>query len=239
MPSEVVVSRWMIAHARSVRAPEPADAVPAILPAVASPFRLATPHHQRRRRPGAGGTGLWIQQVRGVQPHKQSRCAPAAGARGRCHVQPDALRHVGDDLRQPATDRVDTERTSGRRTVRLGGRSRSPAEGTWARRRLILRASRCGSVPAGSGRMKRTDLARPLAVTTVPPDEGLLQSSAAALSAIDAQIAQARAQTEAQIFALLGSAQQRAGADDPDDPQGSGGTPPSCSVKFHREMSKV
>ena len=47
------------------------------------------------------------------------------------------------------------------------------------------------------------------AITTLPLDQGLLQSTTAALSAIDAQIAQARAQTEAQIFALLGSAQQQ------------------------------
>jgi Spy/CpxP family protein refolding chaperone len=47
------------------------------------------------------------------------------------------------------------------------------------------------------------------AITTLPLDQGLLQSTAAALSAIDAQIAQARAQTEAQIFALLGSGQQQ------------------------------
>jgi Spy/CpxP family protein refolding chaperone len=47
------------------------------------------------------------------------------------------------------------------------------------------------------------------AITTLPLDQGLLQSAAAALAANDAQIAQVRAQTEAQIFALLGSAQQQ------------------------------
>ena len=47
------------------------------------------------------------------------------------------------------------------------------------------------------------------AITTLPLDQGLLQSTAAALSAIDAQIGLVRAQTEAQIFALLASAQQQ------------------------------
>jgi len=56
---------------------------------------------------------------------------------------------------------------------------------------------------------RRAHQALDAAITTLPLDQGLLPSTAAALSAIDAQILLARAQTEAQIFALLGSAQQQ------------------------------